>query len=213
MTFLPVTSLADWPQLSTFVRESTSDGFCLLLYEGDSPTWGDAAKLVAGGEEASSGRFFVTSSDGETTVEVPHEEFLAAPHGEHIVTISADWLLGGAMDGYVLGTFKRAENKVFEHYQYGTLNELEAVCIDLVFARFTSIVDKGIRALLAIDASGSSTVEDWEKVYDSAGPIPATATVIVATIGSFQLVSEHLTPSVESDGMVILTPASGGHDR
>jgi hypothetical protein len=152
-------------------------------------------------------RVFVTTSDGETTTEMPRAEFQSAVHTEPILTISADWLVDGVMDGYVLATCEQKAGLAVEHYQYGALDALESTFIDLLFARFESLARENHRALLAIDAEGASSEEEWLRVYENAAAVPPTAAVLAVSTGRFEVRAPRLEKSFDGEGIEIYAPA------
>jgi hypothetical protein len=144
----------------------------------------------------------MTSADGLTTTDVSLDEFCARPHAEAEVTMSADWILGEVMDGYVVCTCRHDGRTAIEWYQYGTLDRLEPKLLDVLFLRFAALVRSFGHGMLAVDASGASSADDWRDVYSGGAEIPQTATVLAMPIGVFHNAS-HLTRVYGRDGIEV----------
>jgi hypothetical protein len=164
--------------------------------------------LVSGEAIAASSRMFVTSTDGLNRVNISRDEFYTHLHAEQELTMSADWLLEGLIDGYVVGTCKHDGRMATEYYQYGMLDRFEATFLDLLFGRFVALARGGGCGLLAIDASGMSGEGEWRKVYSGIAEIPETAVVMAMPIGAYRGHIAKLTRAFEVHGIeVFATPS------
>jgi len=189
------------PLLSTLVDGASSDGFGVLIYDSDAPSWNAAAEIVAGDELADTPSLFVTSSNGEITQKQPRELFLSTPHSESALTVSADWGPAEMIDGYVTGTFKHDGRVALELFQYGALETKEAAFLDLLFMHFSKLSRMCSRVLLAVDASGASEEAAWRSIYGGGEHIPATGDIVAASLGAFQICSVNLEKIFEGDGV------------
>jgi hypothetical protein len=164
--------MTEQSQFDPIVRTSSSDAFGLIVYQDDSSTWEGFAAVIVGHPRVAARSLAITSSDGEVTVSLPYDEFISQSHSEPSITISADWTVSNVMDGYVTGTGKREAGTTAELYEYGMLDELMLVFLDLLFARFRDLVQRKSRVLMAVDASGLSVEEDWLRFYNGDGAPP-----------------------------------------
>lgn len=192
-------------QITELIPKADTEGFAVIIYDAPRSGWQDAVQVVADSSYVTS-EVRVTSSDGLTSVLVPRQEFISTAHDEPELTISADWGLEGVMDGYVLGAFRRTSKSAVENYQYGALDRLEAIFIGILFARFKELIQVHDRAMLAVDARGLSSDQDWLGVYDGTGSVPESASLMVIPPSGFKCDSGHLTRRTNVDGMVLMSP-------
>jgi|GEM_PF-5540611 len=169
------------------VQAASSDAFALIVHQDDSSTWEGFAAVVAGYPRVATRSLAITSSDGEVTVSLPYDEFISQSHSEASITISADWTISNVMDGYVTGTGKREGGTTVELYEYGMLDELKSTFLDLLFARFATLVRQESRVLAAVDVNGLSGKDDWLRLYNGNGDAPPSASIIAFSKGEFAI--------------------------
>ena len=192
-------------QIIELIPKADTEGFAVIIYDDGHPDWQQAVRVVADGRYSDSD-VRVTSSDGMTSILVPRQEFISAAHDEPELTISADWSQEGVMDGYVLGTFRRAGKSAVENYQYGALDRLEAIFASLLLARFKSLVQVHDGAVLGVDARGVSSEQDWLALYEGRGGVPESAALVVVSPSGFDRDSGHLRHRTDIDGLVVMSP-------
>lgn len=178
--------------LPRLLRGCTSDASCTLLHPDGPGGWGEAAAVVAASQFSSSD-LYVTSADGTSRERVSAAAFLRHPPEADVLTVSSDWTRPGeAMDGFVLGIFRRTSGVRVERYEFGMLNDLRDDCLRRAYGLFLDVERHRTPVLLVVDPDGRTPDADWIAAFRTRLIGTSTATLVVGSRNAFDFESSSL---------------------